>query len=79
MINLGNNTTVSLNEMIATLESALDVQARIHRLPDQPGDVPQTWASIEKAHSLLGYTSLTSFARGIDAFVASIATPVTSR
>jgi len=71
VINLGNNTTVSLNEMIATLETALGVRARIDRLPDQPGDVPQTWASIEKAHSLLGYTPLTPFARGVEAFVAS--------
>jgi UDP-glucuronate 4-epimerase len=69
VINLGNNHTVSLSEMIATLESALGVRARIERLSEQPGDVPQTWASVEKARSLLGYEPRTSFDRGVEAYV----------
>ena len=42
VINLGNNQTVSLSEMIEGLERALGMRAQITRLPDQPGDVPQT-------------------------------------
>lgn len=70
IINLGNNRTVSLSEMIAGIEAALGKEAQIQRLPNQPGDVPQTWASVEKAGSLLGYAPSTSFAQGLEHFVA---------
>jgi UDP-glucuronate 4-epimerase len=69
VINLGNDRTVTLQEMIGELERALGVSAKIQRLPEQPGDVPQTWASVDKAQALLGYRPSTSFADGIDRFV----------
>ena len=34
-------------------------------LPDQPGDVPRTCASTEKAKALLGYTAKIPFDEGI--------------
>jgi UDP-glucuronate 4-epimerase len=68
VINLGNNRTVTLREMISGLEDALGVRARIEMLPEQPGDVPQTWASVEKARRLLGYVPQTSYADGIRRF-----------
>ena len=61
--------TVTLTEMIAALESALALPARIHRLPEQPGDVPQTWANIDKAQRLLGYRPATPFRDGVTRFV----------
>ena len=69
MINIGNDRTVSLAQMIAELEAALGVAAIVERLPEQPGDVPQTWASVEKAQALLGYRPSTPFAEGIARFV----------
>ena len=69
VINLGNNRTVGLLEMVRTLEAALGREARIEWLPEQPGDVPQTWADVEKAHRLLGYAPRTDFAEGIGRFV----------
>jgi UDP-glucuronate 4-epimerase len=69
VINLGNNRTVTLSEMIAGLEDALGKRARIERLPEQPGDVPQTWASITKAHHLLGYSPTTPYEEGVRRFV----------
>ncbi|MEL7339230.1 MAG: GDP-mannose 4,6-dehydratase, partial [Bacteroidota bacterium] len=68
IFNLGNHNTVSLSEMIATLERVLGVKAIINRLPEQPGDVPQTYADISKAQKLLGYQPQTSFEVGIEAF-----------
>jgi UDP-glucuronate 4-epimerase len=68
VINLGNDRTVTLTQMIAELERALSVEARIDRQPEQPGDVPQTWASIDKAAALLGYQPKTAFPAGIDRF-----------
>jgi UDP-glucuronate 4-epimerase len=70
VINLGNNQTVTLLEMIRALESALGRSATIERLPEQPGDVPQTWANIEKARRLLGYSPRTSFDEGVRRFAA---------
>jgi UDP-glucuronate 4-epimerase len=69
VINLGNTRTVQLSEMIAGLERALGVSARIERHPDQPGDVPQTWASIDKARSLLDYNPETPYDQGVQRFV----------
>ena len=47
------------------------MKAIINRLPNQPGDVPQTWANIEKASNLLEYSPSTSFAEGIQKYIAS--------
>ena len=69
VINLGNNQTVTLSEMIAGLEEALGVRATLERLPEQPGDVPQTWASVAKASRLLGYAPTTTYRDGVGAFV----------
>jgi UDP-glucuronate 4-epimerase len=69
VINLGNTRTVALSEMIAGLERAIGTAARIDRQPEQPGDVPQTWANVEKARSLLGYHPATSYDQGVRRFV----------
>jgi UDP-glucuronate 4-epimerase len=68
VINLGNNQTVTLREMIAGIEDALDIRARLETLPEQPGDVPQTWANVEKAQRLLGYRPTTTYADGVRKF-----------
>ncbi|MEL6589325.1 MAG: NAD-dependent epimerase/dehydratase family protein [Bacteroidota bacterium] len=68
IFNLGNHNTVSLSEMISTLERVLGVEAIINRMPEQPGDVPQTYADISKAQKLLGYQPQTSFEAGIESF-----------
>ena len=68
VINLGNSHTVSLAEMIAALEAALSMKAIVDRQPEQPGDVPQTWAAIDKAKALLGYDPRTPFKDGLSTF-----------
>lgn len=73
VINLGNNQTVGLMEMVQTLEEVLGVRAKMKQLPAQPGDVPQTWASVVKAEKLLGFRPRTSFQYGIKRFVEWIA------
>ncbi|MDA8736504.1 GDP-mannose 4,6-dehydratase [Opitutales bacterium] len=70
VINLGNDQTVTLQEMIETIETVLDKKAEINRLPEQPGDVPQTWADVTKAKKLFGYEPKTNFSEGIQSFVA---------
>jgi UDP-glucuronate 4-epimerase len=70
VVNLGNDRTVTLARMIAALEEALGTDAVVDRQPDQPGDVPQTWADIGKAERLLGYRPSTPFEAGLARFVA---------
>lgn len=65
VINLGNNRTISLAEMVNCLEEELDMEAVISRQPEQPGDVPQTWADITKAGQLLEYRPEVDFRAGI--------------
>ena len=74
VINLGNTRTITLAEMIAGLEEALGVQARIERHPEQPGDVARTWANIDKARALLGFNPSTSYQEGVARFAAWLKT-----
>ena len=69
VINLGESRTVELNELISLLEKELDSHAIIDRQPQQPGDVPQTFADISKARALLGYHPKTQIEEGLHRFV----------
>ena len=70
VINLGSNVPVKLVDMIRTLEDALGTKAEIDFRPEQPGDLPSTYAEISKAKALLGYYPRTSFTDGIGHFVS---------
>lgn len=70
VFNLGNNQTVSLLEMIRALEEALEVEAQLEYVEEQPGDVPQTWADLEKSRAVLGYSPRTQFPDGVKQFAA---------
>lgn len=69
IFNLGNNTPVHLERFVAILEQSLGVAAEKRLLPMQPGDVPTTYASIEKSQRLLGYQPTTPLEKGIPLFV----------
>eukprot|EP00584_Thalassiosira_punctigera_P006814 CAMPEP_0172541050 /NCGR_PEP_ID=MMETSP1067-20121228/11929_1 /TAXON_ID=265564 ORGANISM="Thalassiosira punctigera, Strain Tpunct2005C2" /NCGR_SAMPLE_ID=MMETSP1067 /ASSEMBLY_ACC=CAM_ASM_000444 /LENGTH=401 /DNA_ID=CAMNT_0013327019 /DNA_START=356 /DNA_END=1558 /DNA_ORIENTATION=+ len=65
VFNLGKGNGTSLNEFIAIVEKHTGKKALIKQLPDQPGDVPYTCASVEKAKILLGYEAKVPFDEGI--------------
>jgi UDP-glucuronate 4-epimerase len=67
--NLGNSHPIELNYLIQLIEEALDKKAIIKILPEQPGDVPLTYACIEKARADLGYQPKTTIEEGIPLFV----------
>ncbi len=67
--NLGGAATTSLAELVAAIERALGKKAILDRVPDQPGDVPITYASIERAKSELDYDPTTPVSEGIPRFV----------
>ena len=68
--NLGGSATTSLTELVGQLERALGRKAILQRLPDQPGDVPITFADTTLAEAELGYRCSTPLAQGIDKFAA---------
>ncbi len=55
IINLGNSRTIKLKDLISLMEKQLGKRAKIKPLPNQPGDVPITYADISKARRLLNY------------------------
>lgn len=67
--NLGGSQTVSLNDLISTIEHALGKTAIIHQMPEQPGDVPLTSADVSKAVRDLGFRATTPIDQGIPKFV----------
>lgn len=68
IINLGNNRSITLNRLIETIENLTGKKAILEKLPAQPGDVPHTFANIEKAKRLLGYNPSTSLEDGLQKF-----------
>ncbi len=68
IINLGNRKTITLTELINAIEETCGQKAIINRLPEQPGDVPQTFANISKAQKLLGYNPETDIKDGLQTF-----------
>lgn len=68
IFNLGNNTPVTLKEMVKTLENSLNIKAFINEQPMQKGDVNITFADISKAKRLLGYEISIPFKKGINYF-----------
>ena len=68
VINLGNEQTVTLLDLVRALEETLGVKAAIEWQPEQAGDVPRTWASIQKARTLLGYDPTTNLGEGLERF-----------
>lgn len=68
VINLGNNQTVDLFEMVNAIEEVTGITANKIFEPDQPGDVKQTWSDIEKASKLLDYTTDYTLKSGLHEF-----------
>ena len=69
VFNLGESETTPLSSLISTIENTLGRKALIERLPEQPGDVPVTFADISKAQKLLNYQPRTKISEGIPQFV----------
>jgi UDP-glucuronate 4-epimerase len=69
IFNLGESQTVKLSRLIELLEAALGKKAAIDRQPQQPGDVPVTFADISKARARLGYNPQVKIEAGIRLFI----------
>lgn len=69
IFNLGESQTVELRYLITLIEKALGKKAIIDKQPEQPGDVPITYADITKARQRLGYNPSIKVEDGIPRFI----------
>jgi UDP-glucuronate 4-epimerase len=70
IFNLGESHTTRLSELVDLIARHVGKPAKIKPLPPQPGDVEITYADIEHARQLLGYSPKTSMDEGVGRFVA---------
>ena len=68
--NIGNHEAVALETFIATLERLLGRPAIKEYAPMQPGDVPATYAAIDRLAAVTGFAPHTPLADGLARFVA---------
>jgi UDP-glucuronate 4-epimerase len=70
LYNLGRSDPIPLREMIDALAEAIGKPAIVRGLPEQPGDVRQTFADVSLAARELGYSPSTPFREGIRRYIS---------
>jgi UDP-glucuronate 4-epimerase len=70
LYNLGNSEPIELSTLIAEIGGALGKPPVIEHLPEQPGDVRQTYADVRRARDELGYDPRTPFREGLARYIA---------
>jgi UDP-glucuronate 4-epimerase len=69
LFNLGNHRSEQLMDVVHLIEENLGKKAEIKFLPMQPGDVPESFAEIDKSLEMLRYKPTTNVDVGISKFV----------
>jgi UDP-glucuronate 4-epimerase len=69
IFNLGESRTVDLASLIAAIGEALGKTPLVERRPEQPGDVPVTYADIRRARAELAYRPQVDLPEGLARFV----------
>ena len=67
--NLGESETTTLKELVDLIASSLGIEPLVEWLPDQPGDVPLTFADVSKAKERLGYAPSVPVREGVGRFI----------
>ncbi len=68
ILNLGGAETTALSDLVQWIADELDVEPSFEYLPDQPGDVPITYADVRKARRLIGYQPRVPIREGLRRF-----------
>ncbi len=67
--NLGAGHPTSVNDLVAMIERVMGQKAEVKREPVQKGDVPLTYASVDRAERELGWHAKVGLEQGIRQFV----------
>jgi UDP-glucuronate 4-epimerase len=70
LYNIGSHSPVGLLDYIMAIEKAVGRKAKIELLPQQPGDVEETYAGVEALKEATGFQPSTPLEEGIRRFVA---------
>ena len=68
--NIGNHAAVELEAFIGVLERLLGRPAVKEYLPLQAGDVPETFASVDRLAAATGFAPTTPIEEGLARFIA---------
>jgi len=69
VVNIGNSTSIRLEELIDAIEAATGRRAIRNYMEMQQGDVPATWADASLLRALTGYAPQTGLRTGVAQFV----------
>ena len=69
IFNLGNSETIQLKDLIELIGEKMGVKPKVDQKPEQPGDVPITYADIAKSKNMLDYQPQVSIEKGIEKFI----------
>ena len=69
VFNLGESRTITLKQLVESIEKAIGKPAQLSKLPMQQGDVLITYADTSKARALIGYDPKYDLETGIRNFV----------
>jgi UDP-glucuronate 4-epimerase len=69
IFNIGSSRPVALLELVRTMEAVTGRTALINWMPEQPGDVKETFADTSKALAELGYKAELTLEKGVQNFV----------
>jgi len=69
IINLGGHESISINNLIKKFETAIGKSAKIKFSPAHPADMSASWANVEKAKHLLGWSPKFTLDEGIQQVV----------
>ncbi len=69
IFNLGGAHTTTLRRLVELIAAALGATPQVRWEPDQPGDVPITFADVAKSGRILGYAPRVPIEEGIGRFV----------
>ncbi len=70
VFNLGNHKSERLMDVVSLIEQNLGKKAEIKFLPMQPGDVPESFAEINKSIKMLDFHPKTNVNDGINLFIS---------
>jgi len=69
LFNLGKHKSEKLMDVVSIIEQNLGMKAEINFLPMQPGDVPESFADIDKSIEMLDYKPTTNVDNGIEKLI----------
>lgn len=68
VLNLGGSRTTSLKRLVELISTEMGITPTIEWLPDQPGDVPITFADVSHARATIGYEPGVPIEEGVRRF-----------